>query len=57
LWPRRYDRALGSVANLIVAEAARARGVHLSFGEYLKSGLPITLATLAVGVLWLSVVR
>ncbi len=46
---------LGSVANLIVAESARARGVHLSFGEYLKAGVPITLLTLAIGIIALSV--
>lgn len=44
---------LGSVANLIVAESARARGVKLSFSEYLKAGLPITLLTLGVGIIWL----
>ena len=32
---------LGSVANLIVAEIAKRRGVHLSFVEYLKAGTPI----------------
>ncbi len=42
---------LGSVANLIVVESARTRGVHLSFGEYLRAGIPITVVTLAVGVL------
>lgn len=47
---------LGSVANLIVAEIAAAKGVKLSFGEYLKAGVPITLLSLAVGVLWLSVI-
>jgi Na+/H+ antiporter NhaD/arsenite permease-like protein len=47
---------LGSVANLIVAETAKQAGIHLSFGEYLKAGIPITLATLAVGVMWLSYV-
>ena len=47
---------LGSVANLIVAETARGQGVKLPFGEYLRAGLPLTLATLAVGVLWLSLV-
>jgi Na+/H+ antiporter NhaD/arsenite permease-like protein len=46
---------LGSVANLIVAETARAHGVRLSFGEYLKAGVPITLLTLVIGVVWLSV--
>lgn len=44
---------LGSVANLIVAEIARGRGVDLSFREYLKAGPPITLVSLLVGVLWL----
>ncbi len=45
---------LGSVANLIVAESARRQGVHLSFGEYLKAGVPITLLSLVFGVLWLT---
>lgn len=44
---------LGSVANLIVAEGAKRRGVDLSFGKYLKAGLPITIVTLAAGTLWL----
>lgn len=47
---------LGSVANLIVAETAKRAGIHLSFGEYLKAGIPITLATLGLGVMWLSYV-
>jgi len=45
---------LGSVANLIVAEMARGRGVHLSFTEYLKAGTPIAVLTLLTGVAWLS---
>lgn len=47
---------LGSVANLIVAEMARDRGVKLSFGDYLKAGVPITIITVAIGILWLSVI-
>jgi len=47
---------LGSVANLIVAESARREGVRLGFAEYLRAGVPITLATLAVGVGWLLLV-
>jgi Na+/H+ antiporter NhaD/arsenite permease-like protein len=47
---------LGSVANLIVAESARAKGVKLTFGEYLWAGLPITLLSLLWGMLWLSLV-
>jgi len=30
--------------------------VHVSFGEYLKAGVPITLVTLAIGVAWLGMV-
>lgn len=41
---------LGSIANLIVAEGARHKS-PLHFGEYLKVGVPVTLLTLAVGVL------
>ncbi|GAB4109061.1 MAG: anion transporter [Acidobacteriota bacterium] len=44
---------LGSVANLIVAESARRLGVQIGFGEYLKVGLPITVISVAAGVLWL----
>ena len=44
---------LGSVANLIVAEGAKPYGVELSFGKYLRAGLPITLATTAIGTAWL----
>lgn len=45
---------LGSVANLIVVESARRAGTHLSFFEYLKVGIPLTLLTLIVGIAWLS---
>jgi Na+/H+ antiporter NhaD/arsenite permease-like protein len=44
---------LGSVANLIVAESARREGVRLGFTEYLRAGVPITLATLVLGTAWL----
>jgi Na+/H+ antiporter NhaD/arsenite permease-like protein len=48
---------LGSVANLIVVEQARREGVPVSFGEYCKVGVPLTLLTLALGVAWLQFVR
>jgi Na+/H+ antiporter NhaD/arsenite permease-like protein len=43
---------LGSIANLIVVEGARKRGVTVGFGEYLRVGVPVTLATLAFGTWW-----
>jgi len=41
---------LGSMANLIVAERAEARGERLGFVDYLKAGVPVTLLTLAWGI-------
>lgn len=46
---------LGSVANLIVAEAAAKRGVKLSFWEFTKPGFIITLISLILGVGWISI--
>jgi Na+/H+ antiporter NhaD/arsenite permease-like protein len=48
---------LGSVANLIVVEIARREGVVISFWEYVKVGVPVTLVTLALGIGWLQFVR
>jgi Na+/H+ antiporter NhaD/arsenite permease-like protein len=45
-------RVLGSVANLIVIQKAK-RYASITFLEYLKVGVPLTLATLAAGVLFL----
>ena len=41
---------LGSMANLIVAERAEARGERLGFLDYLRVGVPVTLLTLAWGI-------
>ena len=43
----------GSVANIIVVEKAREES-PVSFGEYLKAGIPVTIATVVVGVIWLA---
>jgi len=43
---------LGSVANLIVVERAR-REVRIGFWEYFKTGAPLTVLTIAAGVLFL----
>ena len=47
---------LASIANLIVIEQARRRGVHVSFVDYLKVGLPVTVLTLAIDLVWLHLV-
>ena len=46
----------GSVANIIVVEKARSEA-HISFVEYMKIGVPVTLITLAIGLIWLKFVR
>jgi Na+/H+ antiporter NhaD/arsenite permease-like protein len=48
---------LGSVANLIVVETAGRDGVTISFWEYCKVGIPLTVVTLLLGIAWLQFVR
>jgi Na+/H+ antiporter NhaD/arsenite permease-like protein len=48
---------LGSVANLIVVESANRHGVRISFWEYCRVGVPLTVLTLILGVAWLQYVR
>lgn len=43
----------GSMCNIIVAERASAQGATLSFMDFARSGIPMTLASLAVTALWL----
>lgn len=45
---------VGSVANLIVAEKARAAGIHISFWNYARIGVPLTILTLGLGVWFLA---
>ena len=45
----------GSVANIIVVERARTEA-HISFTDYLRVGIPITVATVLVGILWIKFV-
>jgi len=44
---------IGSMANLIVAERAAARGARIGFVDYLKVGVPVTIATMLWGMLWI----
>jgi Na+/H+ antiporter NhaD/arsenite permease-like protein len=47
---------VGSVANLIVVQRARADGVNISFWAYFKVGAPLTVLTILVGVVWLQAI-
>ncbi|MDE2228966.1 MAG: anion transporter [Alphaproteobacteria bacterium] len=45
---------LGSVANVIVVERAKALGIRLSNAEYARAAVPFTLLSLTFAVLWLA---
>jgi Na+/H+ antiporter NhaD/arsenite permease-like protein len=44
---------VGSLANIIVAERARAAGVTLTFRDHARCGVPMTILSMAAAVLWL----
>lgn len=44
---------LGSIANLIVVEQALAEGVVVTFSEHARTGIPVTLVSLAVLAGWI----
>jgi Na+/H+ antiporter NhaD/arsenite permease-like protein len=50
---------VGSIANIIVVDAARSRGVNIDWKRHAVTGVPVTLATLAIawGYLWLRVLH
>jgi Na+/H+ antiporter NhaD/arsenite permease-like protein len=43
---------VGSIANLIVLEGARRHDIEITFWQYAKVGLPVTVATILFGVWW-----
>jgi Na+/H+ antiporter NhaD/arsenite permease-like protein len=45
----------GSVANIIVVEKVREEQ-PITFTEYMRAGIPITLLTMVIGILWLKLV-
>ncbi|HXP75183.1 MAG TPA: SLC13 family permease [Stellaceae bacterium] len=45
---------VGSLANLIVMERAASFGVRIGFAEHARSGIPITLISMAFALFWLA---
>jgi Na+/H+ antiporter NhaD/arsenite permease-like protein len=43
---------VGSIANIIVVDAARRRGIPLDWRSHARTGVPVTLATLAITAAW-----
>ena len=44
---------VGSIANIIVVEQAASRGVAIDWRTHARTGIPVTLATLAIAAAWL----
>ena len=45
---------VGSIANIIVIAAARRRGILIDWRRHARTGVPVTLVTLAITAAWLS---
>jgi Na+/H+ antiporter NhaD/arsenite permease-like protein len=44
---------VGSIANIIVVDAAARQGIPIDWRRHVRVGLPVTVVTLAVTALWL----
>jgi Na+/H+ antiporter NhaD/arsenite permease-like protein len=44
----------GSLAGIVVVEQAARQGVHISFGEFARAGVPVALACLALAAVWIT---
>jgi Na+/H+ antiporter NhaD/arsenite permease-like protein len=43
---------IGSIANIVVVDAARRQGIEIEWHRHLRIGLPVTVATLAITAAW-----
>ena len=43
---------VGSIANIIVVDAARRRGIAINWRSHARAGVPVTLITLAITAVW-----
>jgi Na+/H+ antiporter NhaD/arsenite permease-like protein len=43
---------VGSIANIIVVDAARRRGIEIDWRRHAATGVPVTLASLAIAAAW-----
>jgi Na+/H+ antiporter NhaD/arsenite permease-like protein len=46
---------VGSIANIIVVDAAARREIQISWRDHARVGIPVTLLTLGVAAVWLIV--
>ena len=48
---------VGSLANIIVVDAAAGRGLKITCRDFAKVGLPVSLISMIVGALWVYLVK
>ena len=48
---------IGSIANLITFEQAKEYGVNIGFKEHAKVGIPVTLASILITIVWIIIQR
>ena len=46
---------VGSIANIIVVDAAARRGIPIDWRTHARVGVPVTVVTLAIAAAWLAV--
>jgi Na+/H+ antiporter NhaD/arsenite permease-like protein len=46
---------VGSIANIIVVSAAQRQGIRIDWHRHARTGIPVTLITLALAAAWLAV--
>ena len=46
---------VGSIANLIVVESAARLGIRIGWRQHARTGVPVTVASLAIAAAWLAV--
>jgi Na+/H+ antiporter NhaD/arsenite permease-like protein len=47
---------LGSVANIIVVQQAREQGINITFRDFARLGVPVTLAAMAGLLGWVMLI-
>jgi Na+/H+ antiporter NhaD/arsenite permease-like protein len=47
---------IGSISNIIVVQQARAMGIRISFWDFARLGIPVTLAALAGLIAWIALI-
>lgn len=43
----------GSLAGIIVVEESAARGIKISFGQFARAGVPVTIVTMVLAAIWI----